>query len=650
MQLWPKPASCAFRLQFVSRWLQVLVFTVYRAAMWKTHSYPKILALLFVSVFSLRLERAHGQTILIEAQDDATSATTSKETTKRIKVKSPPAALRDELASEPGVHVTTQMHGTISLRGASPEHTQVYVDGMLASDASTTTRFFVLPSSGAGQFESLRVTRGPASVTLGSGGLGGSVELTTRSTLSGKLAAVSANVASHQTARYSLGLASKSFESETPTLTHFVGLEGATSGGYSAASAHDGNREKDGFDTLNFATRFDAEVSDTFKLTATLRSSRGRVDIDNFGGPGGDDPDNSLKTESLLATAHATAQLTPILEQRIFYGYSAFQNDNTNPAPDDSSFFRFKSRANTQTLKIEETFVPNATHSTLIGAAVTREQMRQESVFGSQREKPGLYSATTYALYAEHTAQGDVARITPGVRVEQVSKGSVVEVARLQSSLRVAQNTEVSLSGGNGVRVPSLFERFSNYGDKELKAEQGWSGDIGITQRFFNNQLALTAASFYSRYSRLIEFDAQSSKYRNIGLAQITGLELASQLVMQGGKLDANGMLLRAEDLNSRTRLPRRPRLKANLNGEYSIAKVDVRASVQYVGERYDVAPEGRKRLSPYSSFNVGAAYSPLENVTTRARIENLFDKKYEEVAGYGIAGRTFDFGVQVLL
>ncbi len=82
--------------------------------------------------------------------------------------------------------------------------------------------------------------------------------------------------------------------------------------------------------------------------------------------------------------------------------------------------------------------------------------------------------------------------------------------------------------------------------------------------------------------------------------------------------------------------------------------RANVNLNVSYVGSRddWDFAtwPATRADLDSYTLVNVALAYDVTERVQLIARVENLFDKKYEEALGYGNLGLGVYAGVKVRL
>jgi vitamin B12 transporter len=65
------------------------------------------------------------------------------------------------------------------------------------------------------------------------------------------------------------------------------------------------------------------------------------------------------------------------------------------------------------------------------------------------------------------------------------------------------------------------------------------------------------------------------------------------------------------------------------------------------MGPRFDDAGES-VRLSDFALVNVFGSWQFTEQYELFARVENLFDKHYEPVFGFGAPGRTMFAGIRV--
>ncbi|MFA5272355.1 MAG: TonB-dependent receptor, partial [Candidatus Omnitrophota bacterium] len=100
--------------------------------------------------------------------------------------------------------------------------------------------------------------------------------------------------------------------------------------------------------------------------------------------------------------------------------------------------------------------------------------------------------------------------------------------------------------------------------------------------------------------------------------------------------------------------LLRRPKRQVNLDIDWRfIPKADVNLGVTYVGSRRDVVYDAYYNESflidkAYTVVRLASHYDITQNCRIFARIENLFDKKYQEIPGYAMPGRSFYGGIKV--
>ena len=89
----------------------------------------------------------------------------------------------------------------------------------------------------------------------------------------------------------------------------------------------------------------------------------------------------------------------------------------------------------------------------------------------------------------------------------------------------------------------------------------------------------------------------------------------------------------------------RRPKHTGNLGLAYQITeKLGSDVNVSYVGKRLD---SGDFKMPSYTLVNLGINYQLIPNLNVYAHLNNLFDKKYENIVGYGQDGRNVYVGLR---
>ncbi|MFA5224858.1 MAG: TonB-dependent receptor, partial [Candidatus Omnitrophota bacterium] len=74
------------------------------------------------------------------------------------------------------------------------------------------------------------------------------------------------------------------------------------------------------------------------------------------------------------------------------------------------------------------------------------------------------------------------------------------------------------------------------------------------------------------------------------------------------------------------------------------LPKANMNFGANYIGSRKDY---GYITDKAYTVFRLAASYDITKNLKVFGRIENLFDKKYQEVHGYETLGRSFYAGIK---
>ncbi len=127
------------------------------------------------------------------------------------------------------------------------------------------------------------------------------------------------------------------------------------------------------------------------------------------------------------------------------------------------------------------------------------------------------------------------------------------------------------------------------------------------------------------------------------------GLELSASInPVEFLSLFANYTYNISKDDKTEEDLVRRPRHKysAGINA-FIMEKIDLAISYNYTGKRYDTYNSLPVKVDSYSTVNVTANFNTTENTSVFVRIDNLFNKEYEEVKGYDAGGINVRCGLK---
>ena len=177
-------------------------------------------------------------------------------------------------------------------------------------------------------------------------------------------------------------------------------------------------------------------------------------------------------------------------------------------------------------------------------------------------------------------------------------------------------------------------------GNPNLEAEKAKGWDAGVDWFFADKKGVLSATWFDSRIRNLIAFDfaASPSTVKNVGRARTQGLEVSGKFTLPGAvEVRLAYTHLEADDLTAGTRLLRRPRNSASLDLWHDFGRgLSAGTGVAWVNDRMDVNAStfATIRGEDYTVVRLYGAWQATPRLAIKARVENLFDEKYEQVHG----------------
>jgi outer membrane receptor protein involved in Fe transport len=236
--------------------------------------------------------------------------------------------------------------------------------------------------------------------------------------------------------------------------------------------------------------------------------------------------------------------------------------------------------------------------------------------------------------------------------------------------------TRLRGSVGTGIRPPDAFD-LSFTDNPDLKPERSVSGEAGVDQTFFRGHGLFEATAFANHYDDLIVAVGsfrETSRYLtdNISNARARGLELAvtlrgrlparrpvelaarvSYTRLDSEILAVDGDAAAPPPFSVGERLPRRPghqfgadisatsgRVSAFLRGGGRSSALDVEPSTGTFGGLFEAAG--------YQVWSTGAALRIGRVLEIFGRVENLFDRTYEEALGFPALGRRATVGLRL--
>jgi len=271
-----------------------------------------------------------------------------------------------------------------------------------------------------------------------------------------------------------------------------------------------------------------------------------------------------------------------------------------------------------------------------------------------------LKSKNNIGLFTQDQFEvGDYFFGTIGIRYDYYNQfGSAFTYRIAPAYIFWPTGTKIKATVGTGFKAPSLFNlNDPNFGNPDLNPEKSFGWDAGVEQYFWDAKFSMGVNYFYNKFSDMFGSDT-SYRTININKAETNGVEVfATTNFIEGVFIKANYTYLNARDKSENTpnynqKLFRRPENKAGIYVSYTWNDAaNINIDVMYVGKRDDLdfaTFPPRIVMPDYFLINLAAYYNLFTFLKLQGRIENLLDKQYEEIYGYGTAGLSFYGGIYV--
>lgn len=205
-----------------------------------------------------------------------------------------------------------------------------------------------------------------------------------------------------------------------------------------------------------------------------------------------------------------------------------------------------------------------------------------------------------------------------------------------EHAIEISAAWTVSAGLGRAFRAPDATDRFGFGGDPELQPEVSNEAQLGL--RFApGGRHRVNLEVYTNTIDELIEFDFQTFTLKNIDQAEIRGAQL--DYVYQGDTFSLRAGVVRqqADNRTTGSRLLRRAEESMTLSYLQDIGEHRLGISVLASGDREDFGGVG---LAGYVLTNITGQIRLGKSWQLNARIENLFDRRYETAANFRMQSR----------
>jgi vitamin B12 transporter len=533
----------------------------------------------------------------------------------------------------------------VRVRGAEAGQAVVILNGVKLNDLASPSGGYNFANMFTGHISQIEVLKGPQSTLYGSDAMGGVISITTKPKLDNDGVAYSgySEFGSYATLRTG---AAATFSNNQ--LSGYFNVAYVQSDGISAADENAGNTEADPYENLSLSGAMDFSLVENENTKASVgvftRLSNADISFDSYDWLEGyvDGDETGTVDDSQLGFNGTLNILAGKFKNTFTANWSDIErHDFLNG---DRSFDALSKRENFEYIA---TISPHQYLDILLGGEVENNSIITESFgpWGSRLEG----ETGTNSMFSEVKLKPNTGlTMTIGARYDDNDDfGDHTSFRTTIAYNHQPTGTILRANFGEGFRAPSLFQLYSSFGNESLKPEVSSGWEFGFEQNIGKeNKLSFAATYFENKTQNQINFDMASFKYANLDKTKINGVEVkASFEASEKLSLIANYTYLNAKDVTTDTALLRRPKNSFNLLAHYAWSdKLSNTVTLTHVGEQPDVDAT----LPNYTVVDLTGAWQFTDSAEIYARVENLFDKEYQEVTAFGTPDRSVYFGIRM--
>ena len=566
----------------------------------------------------------------------------------------------EALRNVPGLDVVQSgSRGTatsVFIRGSESDHVLVLIDGVEVN--STTLGAFNFAHLTTDNVERIEILRGAGGTLYGSQAIGGVINIITKKGQGPLEAGLSLEGGNGSTHRQTLSLR---------------GAAGKLGYSFSAARI-----ESQGFHSVNddyrnlaASARLDYQVTEDASLKGIfhfVKTDLGLFNNNNFASQ--PDPNAREATTQYLGKLEWEQKIFENWDYRIS-GSMFKEHIKDSDDVDACTFFgfpcdsrtrdRFRPRIDTGEFQTNYRFEEWST--TTFGVEYKRRSASTSGGIDKAIRNLGYYLQEQFQFLDRRLI------MIPGIRLDDNQSFGTAWTPSF-SAAYLFRETGTKLKGGyaKGFKAPTLNELFfppgfgcPAFGNPNLGPERSWELNAGVEQTVLSERVKLGVTYFHREVQDLIEGRPIPGnpfgcfRAENVGRARFDGVEWSLDIkLLTSLTVNANYTYLDWDTADGKLR--RRPRHRGNVNLNYLYENLNVNLSANVVGSRDDFrasSPFGDIRKPGYGIFDLASYYSlpwkvpGVKNLTLFGKIENLFNKKYEEVDGFRARPLNFLLGVR---
>ena len=559
---------------------------------------------------------------------------------------------------------------TVFVRGAKGDHTLITIDGVPVYDAAGIGSNFDIRLIPIDNIERIEVLKGSQSTLYGSDAIAGVINIITRKPFDKPIkASGTVNYASYNTFHGSSTLTGKKNKIDYNLGYTYFSTTGIDE---TIDTSHVVKRDKDGYHQHNLQGNLGVQLSKSWYIRPYFRISDLKADLDQ-----GAFTDELDYTSALRNWQAGIKQEINVGSGKLTLLYNF--NDNSRVYIDDSTksrngFFTYSKGEFKSTEHFAEAFVssPVSDAVQVTGGIDFRQSSTNQTFFSAGSFGPFESKLADDSLhhkqigiYAAANLKIDAFNIEAGGRMNNHSEYENKFVFNLNPSYLFRQRLKLFSNLSSAFRTPSLYQLYSEYGNRSLQPESALTVEAGIqyldpedkfTARivYFNRKIRDVIFFYYDPATfKSIYINQDKQKDKGVEIESTINVTKKTRLKLMYTYVDGNVTTKSNGRDTTYFNLLRRPQtvMAAFLQSQLTDA-LFVSTHIQSIGKTYDIVgfPSKNIALENYLLWSIYAEYGLVRNrIKVFVDLRNITDSKYSEVYGYNSPGFNLYGGVRSL-
>jgi vitamin B12 transporter len=531
--------------------------------------------------------------------------------------------------SNGGMGTTT----SVFLRGMDTNRVLVLIDGVRYNDVTSTNGGAPFEHLMIDNVERIEIVKGAQSGIWGADASAGVINIITNGSKMGTHGEVNVEAGSFNTKKYGMNVSHRTekyyvsgsaHETKTDGYSAFVAKKNTNNYGIRGDKL---GLEDDGYDNLTANLKAGYNINDLNKVEVSHTIINADVDTDSSNA----DALSTFKTNDKFSNV-------------------SYQNKNnfatTDVYANNSDFHREYYDATTRkTTPFDgtvneygvKTDIPYLNNKSFLVLGTDYKTFDYENDINEKFDNKAIFTTNNNKFNDDKTI------ITESLRKDNYDKFDNKTTGKVGIKQYIWKELNVSSNYGTAYNVPTLYNLYSSYGNKDLTPESTKAYDVGAEYK------GVSITYFNTKIDDMIDFDLNTYKYRNLsGTSTLEGYELGYKKdIVEDTFLGLSYTSLDAKD-NKGQDLARRPKDSIKFGVDYyGVAKTHLNLNGEYIGERYNGANKTGVETGNYTVWNSVVNYEINKTYKAYLKVDNLFDKYYQTVDGYATAERSAYAGLK---